>query len=60
MPGSMDGIKLARAVGDRWLPVKIVVVSGHLQVGDMDLRKFFSKPFQTDKVIDHIRRTILG
>jgi len=30
MPGSMDEIKLAAAVRDRWPPVKLVVVSGHL------------------------------
>src|SRR3954468_18520562 len=29
MPGSMDGLKLARAVRDRWPPVQIVATSGH-------------------------------
>lgn len=29
MPGSMDGLKLAAAVHDRWPPVRIVVTSGH-------------------------------
>src|ERR1700721_156529 len=28
MPGSMDGLKLARAVRDRWPPIKIIVTSG--------------------------------
>src|ERR1700761_9801131 len=28
MPGSMDGVKLAHAVRDRWPPIKIVVGSG--------------------------------
>ncbi|WP_342778220.1 response regulator [Mesorhizobium norvegicum] len=28
MPGSMDGIKLAAAVRDRWPPVRIVATSG--------------------------------
>jgi len=31
MPGSMDGLKLAQAVRNRWPPIKIVVVSGHVQ-----------------------------
>ena len=31
MPGSMDGLKLAHAVRNRWPPIKIVVVSGHVQ-----------------------------
>src|SRR5271170_2481631 len=28
MPGSMDGLKLARAVRGRWPPIKIIVTSG--------------------------------
>ena len=28
MPGSMDGLKLARAVRSRWPPIKIVATSG--------------------------------
>jgi two-component system, response regulator PdtaR len=28
LPGSMDGIKLARAVRGRWPPIKIIVTSG--------------------------------
>jgi CheY-like chemotaxis protein len=28
MPGSMDGLKLAHAVRERWPPIKILVVSG--------------------------------
>jgi CheY-like chemotaxis protein len=29
MPGTMDGLKLAHAVHDRWPAIKIVLVSGH-------------------------------
>ena len=29
MPGSMDGLKLAHAVRDRWPPVHIIATSGH-------------------------------
>ena len=32
MPGSMDGIKLAAAIHNRWPPIQIVVVSGHSAV----------------------------
>jgi CheY-like chemotaxis protein len=35
MPGSMDGVKLAHAVRDRWPPIKIIVVSS--RVPDRDL-----------------------
>jgi CheY-like chemotaxis protein len=61
MPGSMDGIKLAHAVRNRWPPVKIVVVSGHVVPDENDLPDgavFFSKPFETDDLIGHLRRMI--
>src|SRR3954452_5138099 len=37
MPGSMDGLKLARAVRGRWPPIKIVATSGHVDVAETDL-----------------------
>ena len=30
MPGSIDGLKLAHAVRNRWPPIKIIIVSGHV------------------------------
>jgi two-component system, response regulator PdtaR len=44
MPGSMDGLKLAHAVRDRWPPIKIVVVSGQtaLTQNDLPANSFFS------------------
>jgi CheY-like chemotaxis protein len=48
MPGSMDGIRLAHAVRERWPPVKLVLVSGH-QSPDAKLlpseTTFFAKPY---------------
>jgi CheY-like chemotaxis protein len=61
MPGSMDGLKLAHAVRDRWPPIKIVIVSGHLQVSENELpadSRFFGKPFETDRMIDELRALI--
>src|SRR6202048_1619582 len=37
MPGSMEGLKLARAVRGRWPPIKIVATSGHVDVAKTDL-----------------------
>src|SRR6195256_59668 len=37
MPGSMDGLKLARAVRGRWPPIKIMVTSGHVEISETDL-----------------------
>jgi CheY-like chemotaxis protein len=63
MPGSMDGLKLAHAVRNRWPPIKIVVVSGHMQVEQNDLpsdSRFFGKPFQAEKLIAELRALIDG
>ena len=49
MPGSMDGIKLAAAVRDRWPPIKIVAASGHVKLGAGDLPQgglFFAEALQ--------------
>ena len=48
MPGSMDGLKLARAVRGRWPPIKIVATSGLVDVGEKDLPeggRFLPKPY---------------
>lgn len=37
MPGSMDGLKLARFVKDRWPPIKIITTSGLIDVTEEDL-----------------------
>ena len=55
MPGSMDGLKLARAVRDRWPPIKIVVTSGQLIPSEADLPaggRFLSKPYDSTRVVD--------
>ena len=52
MPGSMDGLKLARAVRGRWPPIKIVATSGHVDVGEKDLPeggRFLPKPYSLTK-----------
>src|SRR6188508_3602739 len=47
MPGTMDGLKLAHAVHDRWPSIKIILVSGQVKVSDEDKpvdSRFFGKP----------------
>jgi CheY-like chemotaxis protein len=61
MPGSMDGLKLAAAVRDRWPPVKIIVASGHRQLSDELLPvegRFFSKPYDHARVITTMREML--
>jgi CheY-like chemotaxis protein len=48
MPGSMDGLNLARAVRNRWPPIKIIVTSGHEIPTKSDLPAgalFLPKPY---------------
>jgi CheY-like chemotaxis protein len=37
MPRSMDGLRLARFVRDRWPPIKLVATSGRVTIGEGDL-----------------------
>jgi two-component system, response regulator PdtaR len=48
MPGSMDGVKLAHYIRDRWPPIQLVVASGQAIIAESDLpsgARFFSKPY---------------
>jgi two-component system, response regulator PdtaR len=63
MPGSMDGLKLAHAVRNRWPPIKIMIVSGHLRVSENELpahSRFYGKPFETNKMIAELRAMVAG
>lgn len=58
MPGSMDGIRLAHAVRDRWPPVHIFVMSGRRIVEETDLPtggRFFAKPYDSVAVVAAFR-----
>jgi CheY-like chemotaxis protein len=53
MPGSMDGLKLAAAIRDRWPPIQIVITSGHFRFDDGEIPAqtvFFSKPYDVSEV----------
>ena len=61
MPGSMDGLKLAHAVRDRWPPIKIVIVSGHIELQANDMphdSRFYGKPFRADQMIKDLRALV--
>ena len=62
MPGSMDGLHLAGVVRNRWPPIQLVVVSGHMLVEHAELperSRFFNKPYAPDKMIGALRSLIL-
>lgn len=63
MPGSMDGLKLARAVRGRWPPIKIVATSGLVDVGEKDLPdggRFLAKPYSSEQLADMLRELTGG
>jgi two-component sensor histidine kinase len=54
MPGSIDGLKLAYAVHERWPLIKIILVSGQLKLTDDDKpvdSRFFGKPLDVKTMI---------
>ncbi len=62
MPGSMDGLKLARAVRGRWPPIKIIATSG-VHVGETDLPeggRFLPKPYNSDQITGMLRQLTVG
>ena len=58
MPGSMDGLKLAAAIRDRWPPLDIIVTSGHTLPPPEAIPsrgRFFSKPYDEAKLVGALR-----
>lgn len=56
--GSMDGLKLAKAVRGRWPPIKIVATSGHVAVQASDLPdggRFLPKPYSPAQIVGTLR-----
>ena len=63
MPGSMDGLKLAHFVRDRWPPVKIVATSGRARIAESDLPeggRFVPKPYSAAEITTTLRELIQG
>jgi CheY-like chemotaxis protein len=63
MPGSMDGIKLARAVRGRWPPIKIIATSGYAHPHRNDLpqgSRYIPKPYNFGEVSQTISELMNG
>jgi CheY-like chemotaxis protein len=61
MPGSMDGLRLAHAVHERWPPIKIILVSGQLKLANIDIpanSRFFGKPLEAKNMIAEMQEMI--
>ena len=63
MPGSMDGLKLAHFVRDRWPPVKIVATSARVRITESDLpegERFLPKPYSAADIASTLHELIQG
>lgn len=61
MPGSMDGLRLARVVRNRWPPVALIVTSGRANVQETDLptgARFLRKPYEHAQIEAALRQLI--
>jgi CheY-like chemotaxis protein len=58
MPGSMDGLRLAHAIRDRWPPIQLVLTSGQMRLRNEDMPdrgRFLGKPYQSSELVRIVR-----
>src|SRR4051812_13100591 len=61
MPGSIDGLKLAHAVHERWPSIKIILVSGQVKPSEDERpanSRFFGKPLGVEQMIAELQAMI--
>jgi CheY-like chemotaxis protein len=60
MPGSIDGLGLAKKVREQFPHIRIVLTSGHIHsASSIHLDGFFSKPYEPRDIV-HLMQTLLG
>jgi len=63
MPGTMDGVKLAHFIRDRWPPIQLIVVSGKVGVRESELpagARFFGKPYAQQQFMRAVNDMMAG
>ena len=61
MPGSIDGLKLAHAVHNRWPAIKIMLVSGQVKPSEADRpvdSRFFGKPLEMKRMVAELQEMV--
>jgi CheY-like chemotaxis protein len=61
MPGSMDGLKLAATIGNRWPPIALIVTSGRILVPQQELPEgghFLPKPYSSAGLVEAIQAAL--
>ena len=59
MPGSMDGLKLARAIRDRWPPIELILTSAFRKLRAPDLPErwvFLAKPYLPEALMETLHQ----
>jgi CheY-like chemotaxis protein len=59
MPGSIDGVGLARTIRSNYPTIKVLLAAGHM--GALDATEhdgFFQKTYDTAKIIRHVRQLL--
>jgi len=59
MPGSMDGLRLAAAIRDRWPPIHLIVVTGFAPPKRNELPRdsiFIAKPYGAVEILSAVRQ----
>lgn len=62
MPGSMDGVKLAHYIRNRWPPIGLIVASGKAIIAESQLppgTRFFAKPYPQHAIAEMITRMLI-
>jgi CheY-like chemotaxis protein len=61
MPGTIDGVKLAHYIRNRWPPIHLIVASGKAVLEESELptgASFFSKPYDNDTIVNEMTRLL--
>ena len=61
MPGSMDGLKLAHAIRERWPPIELILTSGHFDLSHDEIPergRFFPKPYRDQEIISALQHFV--
>jgi YesN/AraC family two-component response regulator len=61
MPGTIDGVKLAHYIRNRWPPIHLIVASGRDILDESQLptgSKFFSKPYDNTTIVEEMGRML--
>jgi len=59
MPGTIDGVKLAHYIRERWPPIHLIVASGRAILEESQLpagSRVFSKPYDDNTIVEEMTR----